>query len=177
LVVKIADDFGKVVFSNGKEHYMLNGTSQDNFPWIKDKFLRYVLNHDGRFYLACSKDYDRDIDILDSENQNFNASLDYKIEPGLMEVFDAVVDTNAKDKAKGMMKILTKIGDFLYLDYIDIEKANKGDSEESEQESEAVLPNCIEKHYSAYGFNWPYFSYATKNNRVFIYNAFNPKFI
>ena len=29
----------------------------------------------------------------------------------------------------------------------------------------------------AYGFNWPYFSYATMNNYVFILNAFNPNFI
>lgn len=31
--------------------------------------------------------------------------------------------------------------------------------------------------YMAYGFNWPYFSYATKFNYVFILNAFNSNFI
>ena len=31
--------------------------------------------------------------------------------------------------------------------------------------------------YMAYSFNWPYFSYATKMNFVFILNAFNPNFI
>lgn len=47
LVVKIADDFNKVLFSNGDEHYMLNGQSQDSFSWIKDKFIRNVVSDEG----------------------------------------------------------------------------------------------------------------------------------
>jgi hypothetical protein len=35
----------------------------------------------------------------------------------------------------------------------------------------------VEKHYHALGFNWPYFSYGTKDNYLFILNAFNPSFI
>jgi hypothetical protein len=34
-----------------------------------------------------------------------------------------------------------------------------------------------EKHYHSPSFSWPYFSYATKNNKVFIYNAFNHRYI
>ena len=66
--LKIADDFNKVIFSNGKEHYMLHNESQDNFPWIKDKFVRFIINVEGAFLLVCTKDYDRDIDILHSED-------------------------------------------------------------------------------------------------------------
>jgi hypothetical protein len=63
---------------------MLRGKKQDSFPWIKDKTLRNVINHNKSFYLVTSKDYDRDIDILHSDDKNFNASLKRCIEPGLM---------------------------------------------------------------------------------------------
>jgi len=66
LVVKISDDLKKVILSNGLEHYIHNGHNQENFPWIKDKFLRNVINMGEAFYLVTSKDYDRDIDILHS---------------------------------------------------------------------------------------------------------------
>ena len=39
------------------------------------------------------------------------------------------------------------------------------------------MSTIVDKFYMAYGFNWPYFSYATKMNYVFILNAFNPNFI
>jgi len=91
IVVKIADDFNKVIFSNGSEHYMLNEGSQDNFPWIKDKFLRNVLNYEDAFFLVTSKDYDRDIDILHSEKQDFNVFFKRCIEPGLLQVFDSTI--------------------------------------------------------------------------------------
>ena len=32
LLVKISDNFKKVIFSNGVEHYILNGDCQDSFP-------------------------------------------------------------------------------------------------------------------------------------------------
>ena len=70
---------------------MLNGIAQDNFPWIKDKFLRNVINHDKAFYLVTSKDYDRDIDILHSEEKSFNASFKRSIEPGGVFVYDSIV--------------------------------------------------------------------------------------
>lgn len=39
------------------------------------------------------------------------------------------------------------------------------------------METCVFKMYSAYHFNWPYFTYATSNKYVMIYNAFNPTFI
>jgi hypothetical protein len=36
---------------------------------------------------------------------------------------------------------------------------------------------CIDKFYMAYGFNWPYFAYASKRNFIQILNAFNVNFI
>lgn len=69
----------------------MDGESQDQFPWIKDKFLRNVVNHKSNFYLVTSKDYDRDIDILNSEDPEFNATVDRFIEPGMLEVFDSLI--------------------------------------------------------------------------------------
>ena len=40
IYVKISDDCTTAIFSNGIEHYIHDGSSQSNFPWIKDKFLR-----------------------------------------------------------------------------------------------------------------------------------------
>ena len=82
--------------------------------------MRNVINFGGSFFLVTSKDYDRDIDILHSEDQNFNASFDRFTEPGLLKVFDSMVIENDGIQ-KNIMKILMKVGDFLYLDslYID----------------------------------------------------------
>ena len=164
---------------------MLNGIAQDNFPWIKDKFLRNVINHGKDFYLVTSKDYDRDIDILHSEEKNFNASFTRSIEPGGVFVYDSIVSGceggHHKDKKKadnmGSMKTLMKIGDYLYLDEIDISKSYKGECEDDAKEEDEHVQMTVDKHYSAYGFNWPYFSYGTKNHKVFVLNAFNPSFI
>ena len=42
---------------------------------------------------------------------------------------------------------------------------------------DGVIRSLKEQHYHSMGFNWPYFSYGTKNNKVFIMNAFNPNLI
>ena len=48
---------------------------------------------------------------------------------------------------------------------------------EDELREQAHEGTCIDKMYMAYAFNWPYFSYATKMNYVFILNSFNKDFI
>ena len=62
-------------------------------------------------------------------------------------------------------------GDYLFLDTIDLYH-NK-----DKKKHKAHLSTCIDKFYMAYGFNWPYFSYASQMNYVMILNAFNPNFI
>lgn len=89
LFVKISDDRRRVILSTGVEHYLHNGICQENFPWIKDKFIRRAINDKNEFYLVTSKDYDRDIDILHSSNFEFNASILRKFEPGILTVFDS----------------------------------------------------------------------------------------
>ena len=64
---------------------------QDNFPWIKDKFLRNVINQGDDFYLVTSKDYDRDVDILHSTDKIFNASFKRPIEPNSIHVYDSII--------------------------------------------------------------------------------------
>jgi hypothetical protein len=63
---------------------LLTGRTQEFFPDIKDKFLRFVIDSGQGFYLVTSKDYDRDIDILSSTDKDFNASIVRSIEPGIL---------------------------------------------------------------------------------------------
>ena len=64
-------------------------------------------------------------------------------------------------------------GDYLFMDTIQIWHSNA----EKMDKNKAHLSTCIDQVYFAYGFNWPYFSYASNSNYVFILNAFNPNFI
>ena len=61
------------------------------------QILRKAVSCSHGFYLITSKDYDRDIDILNSYNQNFNVSEKRSIEPGLFIAFDAVMDECCDD--------------------------------------------------------------------------------
>jgi hypothetical protein len=70
---------------------MHNGKSQENFPWIKDKYLRSTVSFDKGFYIVTSKDYDRDIDILNSYDQTFNASIERSLEPKIIKMFDIML--------------------------------------------------------------------------------------
>ena len=88
------------------------------------------------FYFVTSKEYDRDIDIL-SEDRKFNAYFDRKSEPGLLEVFDSFIEK--QENGSNYIKTLMKIGDYLYLDSIDIkqcieQKEENKNLEESESE-------------------------------------------
>lgn len=169
LVVKISDDLFTVILSTGYEHYLLKGMGQQNLPGIKGKVLRSILCKDSEFYLVTSKDYDRDIDILHTQSQEFNASIVRAIEPGLLEICDIMMDED--DESDGNMIIMSKTGDTMFVDTIQIDKCFQDDPDN------AVVDTCIDCFYFAYGFNWPYFSFATKQNFIFIYNAFNEKFI
>jgi hypothetical protein len=122
IVVKISDDFKQIIFSNGVEHYLLKGNNQDIYPWIKDKFLRNVVNHHEDFYLVTSKDYDRDIDILHSSNQKFNATLKRCIEPGIIDVFDSMIMKYQDDGSQKVLKTLMKVGDYLFMDTYSLEE-------------------------------------------------------
>jgi hypothetical protein len=92
------------------------------------------------------------------------------IEPGLLTIQDSMIipDENSKE---GHMKVLSKLGDFVYVDTIDIDKCYADDPTKS------VIDTCVDKFYYAFGFNWPYFSFGTKHNNIFIYNSFNQDFI
>ena len=64
MTCKISHDAEQVVFSNGKEHYILKGRNQDFFPHIGEKTIRKVIDHHNEFYFMSSNElYDRDIVI------------------------------------------------------------------------------------------------------------------
>ena len=93
------------------------------------------------------------------------------------------------------MLTLMKVGDKLYYDKINIDayKCDHDNNQQipdhnvhAEEENEVKVytkntkvdtKSTIDNPYRAFGFNWPYFSYGTNENMVFIYNAFNPNFV
>ena len=151
--------------------------------------MRKIICFEDNFYLITSKDYDRDIDIIHSENEDWNAYFDRCIEPGLLNVFDAnvIVDDDDDNGHLNVMQTLMKIGDYLYLDTLDVDMCggkNRVQTEddktpmasndmktvdrlkteinlESDSEPEGFhIDTCVMKYYCAFGFNWPYFSYG-----------------
>ena len=69
-------------------------------------------------------------------------------------MFDSTVYHIDNDENKCMLKILMNQGDYLFLDTIDL-------TETSNTKYDAHVNTCLDKYYMAYGFNWPYFSYAS----------------
>ena len=61
---------------------------QSNFPYVKDKYVRGVINVKEGYYLFLTKNYDRDIDIMHTINNQYKASTDRFIEPGIFKVLD-----------------------------------------------------------------------------------------
>jgi hypothetical protein len=129
--------------------------------------VRAAVPDGDNYYLVTSKDYDRDIDVLSSKDEEFNISAKRSIEPGALSVYDSIVVKSEKNH----LKLLSRIGDALYIDTLDIDKGY------SENPEDGVVGSVKDEHYHSIGFNWPYFSYGTKNNKVFVMNAFNPGLI
>ena len=66
--------------------------------------------------------------------------------------------------------MLTMLGNRLYLDTIELDEVGTPDRNHA-------IETIVEQADHALGFNWPYFSYVTKLNEIFILNAFNKSFI
>ena len=107
--------------------------------------MRKVVSNGNDFYLITSKDYDRDIDILHSGSQSFNASVSRSIEPGLLIAFDAIFTTQEDEHGdkKQYLKTLIKIGDYLYQDTIDVALCNSDGSIEDFNPEDAVVSTSI----------------------------------
>ena len=92
------------------------------------------MNQGDDFYLVCSKDYDRDIDILHSGDMSFNGSIKRKFEPGNIKVYDSKLFKNNElkfletgrqfneESERGLIKIIMKVGEYLYFDTVDLDK-------------------------------------------------------
>lgn len=119
IIVSVSDKLNKIFFSNGEEHYILKNGCQENVEWIKDKFVRRIVNYNNSFFLITSKDYDRDIDIIHAEYKSCNMHYIRFIEPGLLDVFDSVI-LKSSDRVGSVLQTLTKIGDCVYLDSLEI---------------------------------------------------------
>ena len=62
-------------------------------PQLKNQIVRFIYNtEDGDFFLVACHNYDQSLDILYSEEHNFKVEFDYKIEPGIVRVYDFLVE-------------------------------------------------------------------------------------
>lgn len=84
--------------------------------------MRYATSEEDGFYIACSKEYDRDIDLLHSKRKEFNVSVKKFLEPGLFACYDMKVVTFHEGDMKGKkgLYILCRVGDYLTLEIIDL---------------------------------------------------------
>lgn len=143
---------------------MLKGDVQESYPSIKDKILHGAVSDGDNFLLVACKDYDRKIGVFSTVDSNFGVKIKANVEPGNFLVHDMMKEDNH-------LRILTQEGNHVFIETIDTALANEGRPEHS------VLQVVEEKHYHAPSFSWPYLSYATKHNKVFIHNAFNQNHI
>ena len=65
-----------------------------------------VIDYDKSFFFIASKPYDRDLDILNSSDFKFNASIRRNIEPELVKILDIQIMKSCIETGKGKMKIL-----------------------------------------------------------------------
>lgn len=63
------------------------------------------------------------------------------------------------------------LGSRLYIDTIKLDEGGEA------TERNHAIATVMEQADHAFGFNWPYFSYVTKDNHIYILNAFNKQFI
>jgi hypothetical protein len=87
---------------------------------------------------------------MHTENNDYKASVDRFIEPGIFRVMDVLVNS------KGEIKCFSKLGSRLY---IDTTMLDKGATDKSINHCKDPI---MEQADHGFGFNWPYFSYVSK---------------
>ena len=70
------------------------------------------------FFLLATKDYDRDIDILRTQDNDSYAWFNRNIEPNILKVFDAYIEDD-------QLKMLTMLDNAVYFDSIVLDENNK----------------------------------------------------
>jgi hypothetical protein len=81
---------------------------------MKEKFIRYIVQDEGNFFLVTSKNYDRDIDILCTETSDFNVSIKRYIEPDVIDVYDAIVFKDNEGEKR--LRTVMVVGGTIYVD-------------------------------------------------------------
>ena len=134
--------------------------------------MKKIINHGDDFFIAATKDYDRDVDILHTRDQKFNASLKRSIQPGSIRIYDSIIVNEVGDNKKtGLLKTVMKVGINIMVDVIDIAI---GFDETDEDE---LMETSIGTQWTAQAFNWPFYAIGTKDKEIIISTAFNPNYV
>ena len=102
LRVKIAEDFSKAVLINEFESYIIVKREdedeeddltakwyQNTLPCLEGEHVRRICHlDDNEFMMVCSQEYDNQIRLISTKDEDFKVSIPRGIEPGSFKVFD-----------------------------------------------------------------------------------------
>ena len=87
-------------------------------------------------------------------------------------MYDSIIVNTEEDNPKsGHLKIVSKLGQTIYVDTVDIKIGFDEDREVNEH-----IESSKDAQWTCYGFNWPIFTYGTKDNEIIVLTAFNPTY-
>ena len=126
--IKFSRDFTQVAFANKEENYILNlerDIKDDIFymrslPQLEGKIIKKIIQAgEAEFIFVCCYDYDDQIDILSSKNEQFKLEIMRQVEPGFMKVHDIVQDNENTDGVFGdTLTMLSVMDDHFYCDEV-----------------------------------------------------------
>ena len=124
MVVKISEDFTKCVLGSMDENYMLSiakkgGYDQSRITNLKNKIMRYIL-HGGtsEFIFICCTEYDKDLDVQTSMDEDYILSVNRRIEPNCINVLDAYQDNPDKRGYGDNLSIISLRDDEFIIDKV-----------------------------------------------------------
>jgi len=65
--------------------------TQKVIPQLLHKDVTFLLNLGSHFFFVCNKEYDRNLTVIHSNEEEFKLKVPRRIEPGILQTFDAVL--------------------------------------------------------------------------------------
>ena len=127
MTIKISEDFKKCVLGSMDENYMLcnkkkidGGTEyvQSVIMNLKNKVIRDIMHAgESEFIFICCTEYDQDLDIQSSMDQDFCLSIQRRIEPECIVVLDCY-QVNDSGGYGDLMAIISLRDDEFFIDKV-----------------------------------------------------------
>lgn len=98
---------------------------------------------ENQFIFICCKEYDRDLDIQCSWDENYKISIKRRIEPYSINVFHAIQENENHEGLGDKMIIISMRDNEFNLDIVD-------------PQTEKVLSRDVSSHFKQMSCFWPY---------------------